>query len=477
MVIILTYKHRWYHRLRWKLFISCLFISFAPLMFFAGTISNSTADYYISQKKDELKRAAIITAGNISSRKYLTDESARLFFDYELDEASRQRQFRIIVFDADGVVVNDSSRIEIGNKLFVPEALEALGGREVAALQPDNEVIRAAAFITNETGEITGSVLIVASVADIYAPIRDIEGRLWIVLAVVAVVIMFFIFFISQVLIDPLQNVVRAVQRMSEGRLDARALVKGKDEFAELGDSFNIMAKKLELVENTREEFVSNVSHELKTPLSSMKVLSESILIQENAPEPIYKEFLHDISSEVDRMTLIVDNLLSLVKLDDRETGLDIAQVDLNRLLTDILKRMSPIAEKKNIELTYENIKKTVIEADEMKLSLAVTNLIENGVKYTPEGGTVRVVLDADHQNAFITVQDTGIGISDEEQAKVFNRFYRVDKTRDRETGGTGLGLSITHATVLLHDGHIRLTSREREGSSFIVRLPIHHAG
>jgi len=446
-------------------------------MFFAGTISNSTADYYISQKKDELKRAAIITAGNISSRKYLTDESARLFFDYELDEASRQRQFRIIVFDADGVVVNDSSRIEIGNKLFVPEALEALGGREVAALQPDNEVIRAAAFITNETGEITGSVLIVASVADIYAPIRDIEGRLWIVLAVVAVVIMFFIFFISQVLIDPLQNVVRAVQRMSEGRLDARALVKGKDEFAELGDSFNIMAKKLELVENTREEFVSNVSHELKTPLSSMKVLSESILIQENAPEPIYKEFLHDISSEVDRMTLIVDNLLSLVKLDDRETGLDIAQVDLNRLLTDILKRMSPIAEKKNIELTYENIKKTVIEADEMKLSLAVTNLIENGVKYTPEGGTVRVVLDADHQNAFITVQDTGIGISDEEQAKVFNRFYRVDKTRDRETGGTGLGLSITHATVLLHDGHIRLTSREREGSSFIVRLPIHHAG
>ena len=445
-------------------------------MFFAKTISDNTADYFIGQKKDELKRAAIITAGNVSSGNRLSGDSARLYFE-QLDESGRQRQFRIMVFDTDARVVHDSSRLETGNRLYVPEILDALGGREVAVLQPEREVVHAAAFITKDSGEITGAVLIVASVSEVYAPIRDVGDRLKIVLAITAVVITVFIYFIAQILFDPLSNIVRAVQRMSEGRLDARAEIKGKDEFAELGESFNSMAKKLELVENTREEFVSNVSHELKTPLSSIKVLSESILLQENAPEPIYREFLRDISSEVDRMTHIVNNLLTLVKLDRRETAPEITQVDLNRLLLDILKRMTPIAEKKNIELIYESVKKTAVEADEMKLSLAVTNLIDNGVKYTPEGGTVRILLDADHQNAFITVQDTGIGISEEDQPNVFNRFYRADKTRDRETGGTGLGLSITHATVLLHDGHIRLVSKLNEGSSFIVRLPIHHSG
>ena len=148
----------------------------------------------------------------------------------------------------------------------------------------------------------------------------------------------------------------------------------------------------------------------------------------------------------------------------------------MNGLLLEIMKRMAPIAEKKGVDLTYDSIRKVVIEADEMKINLAVTNLIENGLKYTPEGGSVKVALDADHRDAFITVQDTGVGITEEEQSKVFNRFYRVDKTRDRETGGTGLGLSITHATVLLHDGHIRLTSRENEGTTFVVRLPIHYA-
>jgi signal transduction histidine kinase len=115
------------------------------------------------------------------------------------------------------------------------------------------------------------------------------------------------------------------------------------------------------------------------------------------------------------------------------------------------------------------------IEADEMKLSLAISNLVENGIKYTPDDGMVKVTIDGDHQNAFITVQDTGMGISEEEQAKVFKRFYRVDKTRDRETGGTGLGLAITHSTVMLHNGSIKIISSEGKGATFVVRLPIKH--
>ncbi|MPN64607.1 Sensor histidine kinase WalK [bioreactor metagenome] len=131
------------------------------------------------------------------------------------------------------------------------------------------------------------------------------------------------------------------------------------------------------------------------------------------------------------------------------------------------------MAKKKNIELIYENIKSVVAEVDAMKLSLAISNLIENGIKYTPEGGSVRVSIDADHQNAFLIVSDTGIGMKEEELGRIFDRFYRVDRVRDRESGGTGLGLSITHSTVLMHKGSIKVTSKENEGTTFLVRIPL----
>ena len=233
------------------------------------------------------------------------------------------------------------------------------------------------------------------------------------------------------------------------------------------------MTEQLESIEISRQEFVSNVSHELKTPLSSIKVLSESILLQEEMPTEMYREFLQDINSEVDRMANIINDLLELVKLDHKEAGLNIKETDINKMIEDILKRLYPLAEKKDIELLYESNKNMIIEGDDVKLTLALSNLIENGIKYTPDGGSVKVVIDGDHQNCFISVQDTGIGISEEEQGKVFKRFYRVDKTRDRETGGTGLGLAITHSSIMLHNGSIKINSKENEGATFIVRLPI----
>ena len=233
------------------------------------------------------------------------------------------------------------------------------------------------------------------------------------------------------------------------------------------------MADKLEKVEETRQTFVSNVSHELKTPLSSIKVLSESILLENNVPKEMYVEFLQDINSEVDRLTVIINDLLTLVKLDQKEIPLNFEEADLNELLEEIVKRLMPMADKKGVNVSLINMKPVTAEFDRVKLTLALSNLIDNGIKYTPEGGEVKVTVDCDHQHAFITVADTGIGIAEEEIGKIFERFYRVDKTRDRETGGTGLGLSITHSTVLMHNGSIRVTSKENEGTTFFVRIPL----
>ena len=172
-------------------------------------------------------------------------------------------------------------------------------------------------------------------------------------------------------------------------------------------------------------------------------------------------------------MTEIINDLLTLVKLDQKEIPLNFKETDLNQMMEGIIKRLQPLADNKGVSLQWEAAKEVRADADEMKLSLAISNLVDNAIKYTPAEGIVRVALDADHQNVFFSVADTGIGIPENEVGRIFERFYRVDKTRDRETGGTGLGLSITHSTIMMHKGSIKVNSKEEEGTTILVRIPL----
>ena len=461
--------------LRWKLFISYIVVGLIPLLFFANNITNTMWKYLTEKRGDELRKSTITIADRVSANNFLLDESKRMMFDMEIAQKGVDLDLRVIVVDAGMQVVADSRQAELGKILWLPEIVDALNMKSTARLAFEDSLMYAASPVTSENGEATGAVLLSASVEDLNEILREVQRNLVLLTVLLSAVVAVLVFFASQLLIDPLRNILSAVQRMTDGHLNQRVALTGHDEFAELGSAFNDLTAQLERVETTRQEFVSNVSHELKTPLSSMKVLSESLLLLEDVPNEMYREFLTDINSEVDRMAAIINELLTLVRLDRSEPDMNIKPVKINKMIEGILKRLYPLAELKNIELLFEDVRPVVIDADEMKLSLAVSNLIENGIKYTPENGTVKVIVDADHQNAFITVQDTGIGIAEEDQQKVFTRFYRVDKTRDRETGGTGLGLSITHKTVLLHNGSIRLVSKEQEGSSFIMRLPIHY--
>ena len=189
----------------------------------------------------------------------------------------------------------------------------------------------------------------------------------------------------------------------------------------------------------------------------------------------LYREFMEDISDEIDREGKIIDDLLALVKIDKSEAELNLSQVDIVVLVKQILKRLRPIANKRNIELILESIREVQADIDETKLSLAISNLVENAVKYNSAGGWVRVTVDADHKFFYVKVADSGIGIPEEEQDKIFERFYRVDKARSRVTGGSGLGLAITRRVILMHKGAIKLTSREGEGSVFTLRIPLNY--
>ena len=338
---------------------------------------------------------------------------------------------------------------------IVPEIVVALAGRDEANLRKDEEAIYASAYIEDFNSNKIGAVLVVSSFSEASALIGEISQKWIIVTFFIIIIVIALVIFMSQIIFGPLKNVLATIKKISAGQLHQRIELKGKNEFTELGEAVNTMTKRLEEVDQSRQEFVSNVSHELKTPLSSIKVLSESLLLQENVPAEMYKEFLQDISSEIDRMTDIVNDLLALVRNDPNESKLNITDIDANKMLRDIVKRLSPLATDKEIALSFKATKDVVLKGDEVKLSLAISNLVDNGIKYTPQGGTVKVSLDADNKDCFITVQDSGIGISEEEQSKVFERFYRVDKTRDRETGGTGLGLAITHSVIMLHNGSV----------------------
>ena len=233
------------------------------------------------------------------------------------------------------------------------------------------------------------------------------------------------------------------------------------------------MVNRMKILDESRQEFVSNVSHELKTPLTSMKVLADSLVGQQGIPEELYQEFMSDITAEIDRENKIITDLLSLVKMDKKAADVNITHMDINQLLEDILKRLRPIADKRNIDLILDCFRPVEADVDEVKFTLAISNLVENGIKYNVDDGWVRVSLDADHKYFYITVADSGMGIPEDSIERIFERFYRVDKSHSKEIGGTGLGLAITKSSIAMHHGAIKVFSREGEGTTFSVRIPL----
>ena len=280
-------------------------------------------------------------------------------------------------------------------------------------------------------------------------------------------------YIISNLSVHDIKKLNRRIKELDDGNLEDLQVKSRYTELSSLIDSFNTLIDKMQVVENSRQEFVSNVSHELKTPITSMKVLADSLLMQEDVPVEMYREFMSDMVEEIDRENKIINDLLTLVKLDKKAVALNIESVNINALLELLLKRIKPIAAKRNIEVVFESFREVVGEVDEVKLSLALSNLIEKAVKYNNDGGNVHVSLNADYKFFYVKVQDNGVGIPEECQPQVFERFYRVDKARSRETGGTGLGLAITRSAVLMHKGAIKLYSEPGEGTTFTVRIPL----
>ena len=330
-------------------------------------------------------------------------------------------------------------------------------------------------YETIDNKNIDGVLLFIASTDNLIAVAEGVgntERFLYITLSAIVVVLSIIT---AGRLLRPLTKLRDDIASIGYGKLDQKLEHNEYKLTKSISENINTTLAKLQAADKLRDEFVANVSHELKTPITSIRVLADSLIGMENVPNEMYAEFMHDISDEIDREAKIIDDLLSLVKLDKAANTLVTEQVDINQLIKQILKRLRPIADKRDIELTFETIREVSADVDETKLSLAINNLIENAIKYNKDGGFVKVSIDADHKFFYIQVKDSGDGIAPEYQDLIFERFYRIDKARSRQTGGTGLGLAITRNVVHLHDGIIKVSSKEGEGTTFTVRIPLNH--
>ncbi|MCL1796603.1 MAG: ATP-binding protein, partial [Clostridia bacterium] len=278
----------------------------------------------------------------------------------------------------------------------------------------------------------------------------------------------------SQIITKPLAVLNDGIKRMAQGNLSTRVKASGIDEMGRLAETFNLMSEKLENVDSSRNEFVSNASHELKTPLATMKIMLESMLYQEDMPLELRQEFLTDIVKELDRLNGIVSDLLTLVRSDSNDNNYNITAEHflLRELIMETVHLLKPLSLEKQQDVILKMQADCPVYADRSKIQQAVYNLVNNAIKYTQDGGQIYVTCKLEGKTAVVEVADNGPGIPQKDLPHIFERFYRVDRARSRATGGNGLGLSIVQQVMLLHGGSVAVFSEEGKGTKFRVELP-----
>ena len=359
---------------------------------------------------------------------------------------------RVLVTDASGRVLYDTRETDgaIGRYAFYTELVQALRGEDVFYTEFSDKAFksRAASPVIYHSQTI-GAVYAYEYDTEQAELLLSLQRNL---LTISAVVLVF-------------------AGGISEGSYSHRAEVGGHDEISELAAEFNDMADRLQTTEDARRRFVSDASHELKTPLAGIRLLSDSILQTENMDAQTVREFVGDIEQESERLARITENLLRLTRLDSGMLP-EAQRVDLSSVMAHVVRMLRLVAEEKQVDLSCEIRREGHTLASEDEIHEIIYNLTENAIKYNRPGGFVKLLLAGDEKDCLLTVSDNGIGIPEGDMPRIFDRFYRVDKMRSRAAGGTGLGLSIVADTVRRRGGSIAVSARAGGGTCFTVRLP-----
>ena len=489
-VWVITLLKHFLHRmiflksLKTRIFLIMIVVGLIPCVAMRHAIVQNYEQRAVNVRTSDITTQLRILANHLITYHYLQDTSSEVI-NAEIDQLSSLYDGRVMIINNDLRVVKDTYGISENKTMISEEVVRCAKGESASKYDKDNGYIEMTIPITEivvggsdsdagERDEIVRGVMLVSASTDSIITTMNILNRQAMIIEVIVILTIFIVAVLAaQVLINPFEKITDALNKAQEGYTDDPISVKDCLETENIGEAFNRVLGRMKVLDDSRQEFVSNVSHELKTPITSMKVLADSLISQRDVPIEVYQEFMEDITKEIEREDEIITDLLSLVKMDRTVADLNITEVDMNVLVELIMRRLRPIAQKRDVELVYESVRPVTAAVDEVKITLVISNLIENAVKYNKEHGWVKVTLDADHQFFTVEVADSGIGIPEESLDHIYERFYRVDKSRSREIGGTGLGLAITRSAVLKHRGSIKVESIEGEGTTFTVRIPL----
>ena len=377
---------------------------------------------------------------------------------------------RVTIANVDGYAVYDSDGT--GGEEVEPDLLTALEGKTVfRSVFRDGSFLSSYAIPIASARDITGAVFLRENDAERGQILRELKLQIRVLSIVIALAALVMAALYGTTVLGKLKQLSNAIRIVSGGNYKYRMEVQGKDELAELGREFNALTAYLEDTERQRRRFVSDASHELKTPLASIRLLSDSIVQTENMDVETMREFVSDIGNEAERLQHMTEDLLSLSRMDD-DIKIVPEPVDVKKSVLDAMALLRPVAAEKQVALHSDLDDGCIVLATKDNMHHIVFNLLENAVKYNFPEGSVTASLHAADGNVQLTVADTGVGIPEDERYNIFGRFYRIDKARSREAGGSGLGLSIVHDAVKAHGGSIAVGANEPRGSRFIVTFP-----
>ena len=406
-----------------------------------------------TSKESTLRRQALVIGSTLSVSETLTKEGVEQTMAL-LEEAQGTR---VLVTDASGLILYDSSTLDnrVGDYALMGEVVWALRGQDASRAEYREGAIRTRAAVPiMYHGMTLGAVYLYEYDTEQADVLLSILANLRYISIVICVVALVLVVLLSKTLTRNTVRLLSAIRHVREGEYSHRVESLGRDEMAQLADEFNQLTDRLQTTEEARRRFVSDASHELKTPLASIRLLTDSILQNESVDMETVREFVSDIGEEADRLTRISEHLLALTRLDASAERTS-EPVELGRVADQVVHLLTPVAQTSQVELRTSLASACALRANEDDIYQVAFNLIENAIKYNQPGGRVEVVVCRRGDKVALTVTDTGLGVPEEDLPKIFDRFYRVDKARSRAAGGTGLGLSIARDTARVHGGDI----------------------
>ena len=470
--------------IRWKILLAFFVIVGLSFAVAATNLTGLVRDYLFEQKTRE---DSLLTAKAAAAAAPFFDTADPEEIHRVLAENAQSMDGRLMLIDQDGKVQYDTMRDMSGRRLQMEEVLLVLTGSSEQAYgihspgEPgtsgmggsdyNGQLAYSVHAMDGENGQI-GALLFVSRIQSLMDSLGTVQLQLISVFVLIAIAALVLALIISQVVTKPITNLSRTMRKMGKGDLSVRVPVRGSGELRELAENYNTMAAHLERLDKTRSQFVSNASHELKTPLATMKIMLETVMYQPDMPAELRAEFMQDMNHEIDRLTGIITDLLTLTKMDSETGKMKKEPVDMSALTTEVIHHLRPVAEKRGQRMESNIVSDLVMPGDRDRLYQILYNLADNAIKYSPDGGRIAVSLRTEEDGLVWRVRDNGVGIPAEDQEHIFERFYRVDKARSRETGGTGLGLSIVKQLVTMHGGEITVHSEPGRGSEFKVVFP-----